>query len=174
MMEQAAALPADPILGVQPRLLTLGEAPLAVPLLLALSTPVPTTDLHEHITDWLCVEPGEGRHRGIMTLRSLDNVIVALFFFALRVEAGLARLLHVPCLRVAEPTGRHALLGAALRTIVAVGDAMRCRETLIGAEATGVAWLENAAGLRRIGHAHGFAPRGADWVRTLADELDAG
>ena len=173
MIEKAAALPADPILGVQPHLLALDEAPLAVPLLLALSTPDPTTDFHEHITDWICVGPQDGRHRGIMTLRSLDNVIVALFFFALRVEAGLAQLLHVPCLRVAEPTGRHAMLGAALRTIAALSDRLRCREALIGAEVTGAAWLENAAGLLRIGHAHGFAPRDGDWVRTLSEELDA-
>lgn len=171
MIEDAALLPADPILGVQPRLLAAAEAPLAVPLLLALSTPDPTTDLHKHITHWICVGSKDKRQRGIMTLRSLNNVIVGLFFFALRVEDGLTHLLHVPCLRVAEPTGRHAILGSALRTIAALSDRLCCREALIRAESTGTAWLENASGLMRIGGAYGFEPRGDDWVRTLSDAL---
>jgi hypothetical protein len=167
MIETAATLPPDPIIGLRPKLLAPGEAALAVPLLLALSKPTPTDDFHTYISDWLSIEPVDARRRGIMTLRNVDNVIVALFFFALAVESAMTRLLQVPCLRVAEPTGRHATLGSALRTIVLLGERLGCSEALLQAELAGAAWLENTAGLLQIGGAHGFEPRGDDWVRIL-------
>lgn len=166
MIEVAAILPADPIVGLQPRLLGVDEAPLAVPLLLAL-TRSQATDTHQQITKWIHHDGSDGHRRGIMTLRTLDEVIIGMFFFALRLETARDTLLRVPCLRAAEPMGRHHTLAAALRAIGGFSDRLGCREALLEAEEAGAAWLENAAALLRIGRAHGFAPRGPDWVRSF-------
>lgn len=168
MMDILAELPADPIVGLQPKLLRPSESALAVPLLGALPSPADGPDFHSFISGWSCNPESEGQHRGIMTLRNANDVVVSLFFFALRTESALNRLLHVSRLRAADATGRHATLAATLHTIATLGERMGCHEALLEAEKAGQAWYEMASALMHIGPAHGFEPRGHDWWRPLA------
>ena len=78
----------------------------------------------------------------------------------------------MPRLRVAEPVGRHVTLGAALRTIAGIADRLGCHEAQLEAEPGSSVWAEMVTALRQIGPAHGFVPRGADWVRVLADAIE--
>jgi hypothetical protein len=172
MMDVLAELPADPLVGLQPKLLQPSESALAVPLLGALPSPADGPDIHTYITDWSCNHETRDLHRGIMTLRNTNDVIVALFFFALRAESAVERLLHVPRLRASDATGRHATLGATLRTIATLGERMGCREALLEAERAGNAWYEIASALMHVGPAHGFEPRGQHWWRLLAPAAD--
>ncbi len=102
-----------------------------------------------------------------MTLRNANEVIVALFFFALRSELAIHRRLEVPRLRAAEPTPRHSMLAAALRTIETFAERLGCHEAMIRAETSSAAWLETAAALLQVGPANGFERRGPDWVRVF-------
>ena len=163
-------LPVDPVSGLRPRLLAPDELRLAIPLLAALPGADGHDTIHMSISQWLSKHAGEDQHRGIMTLRDRNNVILALFFFALRTETAMARSLEVPRLRAAEAGGRHTVLGAALRTVASLAEWLGCREALLRAEATSLAWVETAASLWHVGPSQGFEPRGTDWVRVLRGE----
>ena len=160
-------LPIDPASGLRPRLLEPDELRLAIPLLAALPGADGPETIHAFISHWLCKHADEGQHRGIMTLRDRNDVILALFFFALRTETAMARWLEVPRLRAAESGSRHTILGAALRTVADLAERCGCDEVLVRAEAASLAWIETAAALLQIGPTQGFERRGTDWVRVL-------
>lgn len=102
-----------------------------------------------------------------MTLRDANEVILALFFFALRTETTLTRWLEVSRLRAAATAGSQVALGAALRTITGVASRLDCHEALVRAEEASLAWLETAMALAEVAPLQGYTPRGGDWVRAL-------
>jgi hypothetical protein len=167
MIPESADLPVDASTGLPPKLLAASEFRLAVPLFAAFASPIYPAQIQRFMSQYSFNHEGGSKHCGIMTLRNANDVIVAPFFFALRTEAAMARRLHVPRLRAAEPAGRHTTLGAALRTVAALGERLGCREAMLQAEESSAAWLETVAGLIHVGPAHGYEPRGPDWVRVL-------
>jgi hypothetical protein len=168
MLDAYEDLPADPVIGLRPRLLAPDERRQAIPLLAALPGADGHEQIHNSITHWLSKHAVDAQHRGIMTLRDRNDVILALFFFALRTESALAHCLDVSRLRAAQAVGRHTVLGAALHTVAGIAERLDCREALVRAEEHSLAWLETAAALHDVGPAYGFMPRGADWVRDFS------
>lgn len=156
--------PADPLIGLCPKLLGEREARLVLPLLNAIPGP---QHVPEPAAGWRPVPGSSSGLRGIMTLRNPKGVVLALFFFAVRGETVSARTLRVPRLRSAEPVGRHVVFGSLLRAVVGLGVRLDCREALVLAEDRSCAWRETLAGLLQEGPRHGFLPSGRNWRRPL-------
>ena len=166
MLDKVPRLPPDPVLGLEPHLLRASEVPLTAPIL-ALGSPYHrVAAMPTGLAAWQTTTAQDDDH-GVMTLRSMSGVILALFFFTVDSEAATAPVLQVPCLRVVELTGRHRTLRAALRTMVAFSRALHCRGVLLQADAVRAAGPEISEGLPSIGHAEGFQQEGRGWAHWL-------
>src|SRR5215213_9024190 len=95
MIARSADLPIDPATRLRPKLLATSDVRLAMPLLGAVASPADHAENHNFISQWSSNHRRDAHPCGIMTLRNMNDVIVALFFFSLRTEAVIHRLLHV-------------------------------------------------------------------------------
>lgn len=165
MLDKVPDLPPDPVLGLQPHLLRASELPLTAPILALGNLSDHFVAAPTQLATWLMAAGHEDDARGIMTLRGMSGVILALFCFSV---GGEAAMLLIPCLRVIEFTGRHRTLGATFRTMSACCRAFGCHGVLLPTEAVRAAGPEVDEGLRRIGRAHGFRRVGEGWAYHIA------
>jgi hypothetical protein len=178
MEQHATCLPQPADTWPHWRRLTLDEAPLAFPLVLAVDGPCWSLDLWcRAVRAWLEQGPGAPSERGMAGLLGTLDTLFSLFFFA--VERGRPPLAYpgagpraapwllVTALRVIEPARPQTVLRATLRAADQLALCHRCGLILIEPAATqGLAEIE--PGL--LGLADRLPPATASerWLRRVA------